>query len=47
MLDRAYFANPDNNPGIFSNGGHAALITLFTRIPDRKTEPDSGLFFHV
>ena len=47
MLIRAYFANPDNIPGIFSGGGHTALITLFTRIADRKMEPDSGLFFHV
>ena len=47
MLDWAYFASPGNNPGNFSVGGHAALITLFTRIPDRKTEPDPGLFFPV
>jgi hypothetical protein len=23
VLKRAYFSNPDNNPGIFSSGGHA------------------------
>ena len=45
MLDWAYFVNPDNNPGIFSGGGHAVLITLFTRLSDRKTEPDLGLFY--
>jgi hypothetical protein len=33
--------------GDFFGGGHTALFTLFTRLSDRKTEPDSGLFFHV
>jgi len=45
VLKKAYFSNPDNNPGIFSSGGHSALITLFTRTPDTQTEPDLGLFY--
>jgi hypothetical protein len=44
LLKRAYFANPDNKPGIFSGGGHSAQITLFSRKPEEKTGLGLGLF---
>lgn len=38
------FANPGDNQGIFSRGGHPGLIKLFTKISEQEKEPDLGFF---